>query len=227
MVPALLAESGVVSQHHPLGASTGYMTDSRGDWPAMVAEALHLSPFAAELAALSEVELPGLEEYLAARPELPFAYLTVHAPVKHLRMAEAELVRRLTRLAPLVDGIVVHPDAMDDPRAYRPLGSCLVLENMDARKPTGRTVAELTPYFAVLPEAGFCLDVAHVLSVDPTMEAGERLLDAFADRLRHLHVSSVDDRCRHLSLTVEHETRYAELLRRCPDVPWILEAPLP
>ena len=67
MVPALLAESGVVSQHHPLGASTGYMADSRGDWPAMVAEALETSPFAAELAALSEDELPGLEAYLAAR----------------------------------------------------------------------------------------------------------------------------------------------------------------
>ena len=227
MVPALIAESGVVSHHHPLGASTGYMTGSRGDWPAMVAEALELSPFAAELAALSEGELPGLEEYLASRPELPFEYLSVHAPVKHLRMPEAELVRRLTRIAPLVDGIVVHPDAMDDPRAYRSLGSCLVLENMDARKAIGRTVAELAPYFAALPEAGFCLDVAHVLSVDPTMDAGEGLLDAFAGRLRHLHVSSVDEACRHVPLTVGHETRYGELLRRCPDVPWILEAPLP
>ena len=227
MVPALIAESGVVSQHHPLGASTGYMTDRRGDWPAMVAEALATSPFAAELAALSERELPGLEDYLAGRPELPFGYLSVHAPVKHLRMPEAELVRRLSRIAPLVDGIVVHPDAMDDPRAYRPLGSCLVLENMDARKATGRTVAELAPYFAALPEAGLCLDVAHVLSVDPTMEVGERLLDAFAGRLRHLHVSSIDEGCRHVPLTVAHETRYAELLRRCPDVPWILEAPLP
>ena len=227
MVPALLAESGVVSQHHPLGASTGYMSASRGDWPAMVAEALETSAFAAELAALSEGELPGLEAYLSAGPELPFAYLSVHAPVKHLRMPEAELVRRLTKIAPLVDGIVVHPDAMDDPLAYRPLGSCLVLENMDARKPTGRTVAELAPYFAALPDAGFCLDVAHVLSVDPSMEAGERLLDAFAGRLRQLHVSSVDEGCRHVPLTAEHEARYGELLHRCPDVPWILEAPLP
>jgi len=226
MVPALLAESGVVSQHHPLGASTGYMSDSRGDWPAMVGEALATSSFAAELAALSEGELPGLEAYLAERPELPFAYLSVHAPVKHLRMPEAELVRRLTRIAPLVDGIVVHPDAMDDPRAYRPLGSCLVLENMDARKPTGRTVAELKPFFAALPDAGFCLDVAHVLTVDPTLEEGERLLDEFAGRLRHLHVSSIDEECRHRPLTAEHEARFSALLRRCPDVPWILEAPL-
>src|SRR5918997_5124392 len=226
MVPALLAESGVVSQHHPLGASTGYMSASRGDWPAMVTEALETSAFATELAALSEGELPGLEAYLATEPELPFAYLSVHAPVKHLRMAEAELVRRLARLAPLVDGIVVHPDAMDDPRAYRVLGSCLVLENMDARKPAGRTVEELQPFFTLLPDAGFCLDVAHVLSMDPTMAEGERLLDAFAGRLRHLHVSSIDEECRHVPLTAEHEARFHGLLQRCPDVPWILEAPL-
>ncbi len=226
MVPALLAESGVVSAHHPLGASTGYMEPTRGDWEAMVGEALETSGFAAELAALSEDELPGLEAFFAAGPELPFEYLSIHAPVKHLRMPEAELVRRLTKLMPVVDAIVVHPDAMDDPRAYRALGSCLVLENMDARKPTGRTVAELAPLFAALPEAGFCLDVAHVLSIDPTLEEGERLLDEFAGRLRHLHVSSIDEECRHQPLTAEHEARFSALLRRCPDVPWILEAPL-
>jgi hypothetical protein len=227
MVPALLAESGVVAQHHPLGASTGYMEGSRGDWPAMVAEALETSGFAAELAALSEDELPALEAFLAGRPELPFAYLSIHGPVKHLRMSEAEMVRRLVRLAPLADAIVVHPDAMDDPRAYRPLGSSLVLENMDARKPAGRTVEELAPFFAALPEAGLCLDVAHVLTVDPSMHEGERLLDAYAGRLRHLHVSSIDGECRHLPLSVEHEARFGDLLRRCPDVPWILEARLP
>ena len=227
MVPALLAESGLVSQHHPLGASTGYMEGSRADWAALVAEAMETSTFAVELAALSEDELPGLEAYLAGAPELPFDYLSVHAPVKHLRMPEAELVERLAHLAPTVDAIVVHPDAMDEPRAYGVLGPALVLENMDARKPTGRTVEELAPFFAALPEAGLCLDVAHVLSVDPTMAEGERLLDAFAGRLRHLHVSSIDDSCRHLPLTVEHETRFGSLLRRCPDVPWILEAPLP
>jgi hypothetical protein len=227
MLGALLAETGLVSQHHPLGASTGYMEDSRADWAAMVAEAMETSTFAVELAALSEDELPGLEAYLAEAPELPFDYVSVHAPVKHLRMPEAELVERLAHLAPRVDAIVVHPDAMDEPQAYRALGSVLVLENMDARKPAGRTAEELAPFFAELPEAGLCLDVAHVRTVDPSMEEGERLLDAFAGRLRHLHVSSIDEACRHVPLTVEQETLFGGLLRRCPDVPWILEAPLP
>jgi len=202
------------------------MESSREDWAALVAEAREISAFAVELAALSEDELPGLEGYLAARPELPFAYLSVHAPVKHLRMPESELVQRLVHLAPVVDAIVVHPDAIDDPEPYRALGSALVLENMDARKRTGRTVAELIPFFSALPEAGFCFDVAHVLSIDATLEEGGRLLDAFAGRLRHLHVSSLDEACRHVALTEEHEARFTPLLRRCPDVPWILEAPL-
>jgi hypothetical protein len=227
MVPALLAPaSGRVSQHHPVGASTGYMEERRADWDALVAEAVGTSSFAAELAALSEDELPGLETYLDGEPDLPFSYLSVHAPVKHLLMPEAELVRRLGRLAAVADAIVVHPDAIEDPAAYAPLGSSLVIENMDARKPGGRTAAELAPYFAALPEAGLCLDVAHVLTVDPSLAEGERILDAFAGRLRHLHVSSIDAACRHLPLTPEQEVRFGPLLRRCPDVPWILEAPL-
>ena len=227
VVPALLAESGLVAQHHPLGASTGYMEHSRDDWAALAEEALATSTFAVELAALSEDELPGLERYLAGAPDLPFAYLSVHAPVKHRAMSEEELVGRLAHLAPLADAIVVHPDAIEEPERYRVLGSCLVLENMDARKPAGRTADELAPLFAALPEAGFCFDVAHAWSIDPSMREGERLLDAYAGRLRHLHVSSVDAGCRHLPLSAEHEARFLPLLRRCPDVPWILEAPLP
>src|SRR4051794_36404065 len=116
MVPALLAPAaGLVAQHHPLGASTGYMEERRSDWAALVSGALETSAFAAELAALSGDELPALEAYLAGAPELPFCYLSVHAPVKHLRMPEAELVARLARLTAVADAIVVHPDAMEDP----------------------------------------------------------------------------------------------------------------
>ena len=55
-----------------------------------------------------------------------------------------------------------------------------------------------------------------MLSVDPTMESGERLLDAFAGRLRHLHVSSIDEECRHVPLTAEHEARYARAAAPLP-----------
>ena len=97
---------------------------------------------------------------------------------------------------------------------------------MDARKPSGRTVAELAPLFAALPEAGFCLDVAHAHTVDPSMALAADLLDAFRARLREVHLSSIRDGG-HVTLTPEDERAFAPHLDRCRDVPWILEAPAP
>lgn len=216
-----------VRQHHPLGTSTGHLADQRGDWPALAWEALRTSVFAAELAALSEDELPGLIAYLGSGVELPFRFLSVHGPVKQRRMSEAEMVATLSELPSWVDAIVVHPDLIEDPSLYARLGSRLAIENMDARKRTGRTAYELQPLFDALPDAGLCFDVAHAWSIDPTMEEGERLLDRFAGRLRHVHVSSLDAVGCHAPLTAEHEDLFEHTLGRCLGVPWILEAPLP
>ncbi|HET6509360.1 MAG TPA: TIM barrel protein [Baekduia sp.] len=229
MMPlSALNETRPLLAHHPIGASTGFMADERGDWPALVDAAAELSPFTAELAALSELELPGLLAYLlSAGDELPaFRYLSVHAPSKGLKLAEPKLVDSLQRLPATVDAIVVHPDVIDDPGEYRRLGARLVIENMDTRKGAGRTADELAPLLAELPDAGLCLDVAHARDVDASMDGAHALLDRFADRLRHLHVSSLDDAGHHVPLTVEDEAAFGPVLRRCRDVPWILEAPL-
>lgn len=103
----------------------------------------------------------------------------------------------------------------------------MVLENLDHRPSTGRTPAELAPFFEALPKAGFCLDVAHVTAIDPTLLLAHQLLDAFGARLRQLHLSSfVRDEAKHVPLTDEDITRFEPILRRCRGVPWILEAPL-
>jgi hypothetical protein len=203
------------------------MADRRGDWPALVWEALRTSVYAVELAALSEDELPALVDYLASGVDLPFRFVSVHAPSKHRRMGETELVDALAALPCWIDAIVVHPDTIEDASLYRRLGSRLAIENMDGRKSDGRTAAELAPYFEALPDAGLCFDVAHAWAVDPTMEEGERMLDAFAGRLRHVHVSSLDQTGHHLPLSAEHEDLFEHTLGRCLGVPWILEAPLP
>jgi sugar phosphate isomerase/epimerase len=223
---ATLSEHRTLLGHHPVGASTGYLHADRGDWDRLVEQACDVSPFAAELAALSEAELPALAEHLAAVEWLPFHYLSVHAPAKGRRMPEEALVERLAALPCDVDAIVVHPDVIEDPARYRRLGRRLVLENMDTRKPAGRTADELDALFAALPDAGLCLDVAHAGDVDPSMAEGHRLLDRYACRLRHVHVSSLDAAGHHVPLRGADELAFAPLLRRCRDVPWILEAPL-
>ncbi|HYF27818.1 MAG TPA: TIM barrel protein [Baekduia sp.] len=226
MVPALLADRRPIAQHHPLGASTGMLAAPRGDWAALADEALDTSVFAVELAALAEPELPGLAAWLRDAPALPFRYVSVHAPTKHRSRSDEEVVALLEPLLPRVDAVVMHPDVIADPAAWRRLGGTLVLENMDARKADGRTADELGAHFAELPEAGLCLDVAHVASIDPTMQEGHRILDRLGARLRHLHVSSLDQDGHHVPLTVEDERRFTPLLTRSRDVPWILEAPI-
>ena len=140
-------------------------------------------------------------------------------------MPEAELVGRLERLPAYVASIVLHPDVIEDPAAYRGLGRRAVIENMDTRKRTGQSVSDLEPLFEALPAAGFCLDVAHVSAVDPTMELAHDLLDRFGSRLRQVHLSSLAGGS-HASLTEPDAERFRPVLRRCVDVPWILEAAL-
>jgi len=218
----------LLADHHPLGASTGYMATRREDWATLVRRACAVSTFAVELSALGERELPGLLAFLAGQPRLPFHYLSVHAPTKGLQLPEAELVGLLASLPPHVDAVVVHPDKVRDAEVWRGLGHRLVLENMDGRKPVGQRPEQLAELFAVLPEAGLCLDVAHAGAVDPTMCLAHELLDAHGLRLRQVHLSSLRrDRGSHVPLTRRDELRFGSVLRRCPDVPWILEAPPP
>jgi hypothetical protein len=227
MAPELPAlASPLLSRHLSLGCSTGFMTEHRGEWETLVAEAAAVSSMAVELSALSSHELPGLLAYLRSAPRLPFLFVSVHAPSKD-RGGEEELVQELSGIPAWVDAIVVHPDTISEPALYLRLGRRLALENMDTRKTGGHTADDLDRYFAELPSARLCLDLAHAKDVDPTMNNAASLLRRFSSRLSHVHLSSLDEHQHHVPLTVEDETIFSPLLARCRDVPWILEAPPP
>jgi hypothetical protein len=223
----LATEMAPLLGHHPVGASTGYMVNSRGDWPSLLDEASRVSSFAVELTALGEDELPALLRFLGEDPPLPFRYVSVHGPSKGRQMPEDELVARLGELPAFIDAIVLHPDQMEDLAIYTSLGGRLLIENMDARKGAGKDADELERLFEQLPEAGFCFDIAHAWTVDSTMGVGEDLLDRFAGRLKHVHLSSISDSLEHVPLSEEQEELFKPLLSRCRDVPWILEAEPP
>ncbi len=214
-----------VAGHHPMGASTGIL-ERGADWPSLVRTACAISTHAVELAAHDVTELPGLVRYLAGRPRLPFRYVSVHTPIKGTLGSDAERVAALLELPHSVRTLIAHPDLVRDPAPWRALGRRLVFENMDARKGHRRTAAELAPLFEELPDAGFCLDIAHAHNVDPTMSVAAELLDRFRGRLREVHLSSIRENS-HTVLTPEDEKLFAAHLSRCRDVPWILEAAPP
>jgi hypothetical protein len=213
-----------VARHHPIGVSTGVFFGGQDDWSQLVARACRISTYAVELSALSAAELPGLIGYLRQGQRLPFRYLSVHAPTKGL---DAATVARLAEIPLWVRTIVSHPDVLHELAPYRRLGTRLVLENMDDRKVTGQTPGELEEFYDELPDAGFCLDIAHAHSLDPSMELAHELLDRFRSRLRHVHLSSLDADGRHVPLSKDDEELFADVLDRCGDVPWILEAEPP
>lgn len=202
------------------------MVEERGHWRELVARSAATSTLAVELSALSQEELPGLIEFLRGDPAMPFHYVSVHAPSKDVHADEASRVEALTALPARVRAIVVHPDTIQEPARWGALGRRLVIENMDARKKSGQTPEDLDILFDELPLAGLCFDIAHAKHVDDSLEVGRAILDRFADRLRHVHLSSLDTDGHHVRLTDEDEVLFTTLLDRCRDVPWILEAPL-
>lgn len=210
------------------GLSTGWDPQTRRDFARALADAARFSTGTIELSALSARDLPALREFLAsadARELTQFACISVHGPAKHLPEPEdwPALIAELVALP--AERIILHPDTLPDLAAAAPLGSRLVLENMDCRKSGCRTADELEPVFAALPEARFCLDVAHAWTIDPTLAVGHELLDRFSDRLVEVHLSGIEPDGSHRETVPDDLERYRPLLERVRSVPWVFESP--
>jgi sugar phosphate isomerase/epimerase len=152
----------------------------------------------------------------------------VHAPAKDAAGHWPEVVDRLVALPPLVLTVVVHPDvvAATELDLLRRLGQRLCFENMDNQKSDGRFPDELERVFSACPEAGFCLDVAHVWTHDSTLRLADELLERFGERLRQVHLSGIEPDAVHRPTTADDLARYAPVVAHCGDVPLILETVL-
>jgi hypothetical protein len=201
----------------PIGFSSGAL--AKGDYQLGIDLQRAIRTTAVELSALRENELAPL---IAAIPSLDlaqFSYVSLHAPSKLKTLSERELLDALRQI-PKEWPVVVHPDLIQNIGEWRQLGSQLCIENMDDRKPTGRTVAELKFIFEQLPDAGFCFDAGHARQIDPTLAVAINMLKQFGDRLRQLHISEVGAFGEHLPVSnfVKGELRRVVkfIPRECP-----------
>jgi hypothetical protein len=203
----------------PLGFSTGAL--AKGDFQRGLALQRGVARIrAVEISALRDRELLPLVEAAPSLDLTGFDYVSVHAPSKLGTLDERAVFERLRALPPRWP-IVAHPEILLTPALWRTLGPRLCLENMDDRKPRGRTVVEMRELFEEYPEASFCLDVGHARQLDPTMAVALRMLLEFGSRLVQLHVSEVGPRGEHQHVAAT--TRWA-FERIAPRVPW--ECPL-
>lgn len=210
-----------------IGFSTGALAG--GDIPGALALLVGCGADAVELSALREAELPVLVSQAGEIALLvsDFDHVSVHAPSRFAVESEPGIVAMLRDLVRRGWPVVAHPDVVRTPELWKPLGSMLWIENMDKRKPIGRTALELAEVFRTLPDAGLCFDVAHARQVDPSMVEAFRILTMHGSRVRQVHVSEVGTSSRHTRLTPSGLRDFHRIVHLLdPAVPVILESPV-
>lgn len=208
-----------------IGFSTGALNP--GDPQGALEKSVELGLKAIELSALRLVELEGVAESVLDRRLAQFDWVSVHAPSKIPPGQETDVVDRLVEISAGRYPVIVHPDVIRDRAAWTRLGGRLLLENMDQRKSIGRFADELTSFYEDLPEAGLCLDVAHVRQIDPSMTEAFKFLRLFGERLRELHVSELTSESKHRRVSLHASSYLKEFLAVVPpEIPVIVESGL-
>jgi hypothetical protein len=153
-----------------------------------------------------------------------YQYVSVHAPSAFSESEEVEVVNLLKNFIKYKWPIVLHPDAIHRFDRWSAFGDLLYIENMDKRKPIGRTVDELKLIFDRLPDALFCFDIAHARQVDSSMTEAHMILKEFGSRLRQIHISEVNTSSRHdrISLSAIKSFQLVSYLIP-PTIPVIIE----
>lgn len=182
----------------------------------------------AELSALREGELEQLVSSLENLDLSGLEYISFHAPSRLEVLTEGKVIELLHAAAARNWPLIVHPDVIESFDRWAMFGDLLCIENMDKRKPIGRTARELALLFEKLPNASLCLDLGHVRQVDPTMSVGLEILECFGSKLRQLHVSEVNTNSQHDPLTYETTLAFQKICSLIPEsIPVILESRVP
>ena len=210
----------------PIGFSTGAL--AYADFRRGLAMMRHKKVDSVELSALRQNELIPLLDSLNGLDLSAFNYVSIHAPSQFEPEWEALLWERLEKEIHRGWPIILHPDAVYDFSLWRHFGASVCVENMDKRKPVGRTAKELASIFEQLPDATFCFDIGHARQCDPTMTEAYIILREFGSRLRQVHVSEVNTRSKHDPLSYASIQAFGEVAHLIPsEIPLILETPVP
>ncbi|MFN0075876.1 MAG: hypothetical protein ACKVY0_05325 [Prosthecobacter sp.] len=195
-----------------IGFSTGAL--ERGNYRDAVRWMVGNNIHSMELSALRFDELEPLVSSLGDLPLDKFDYVSFHAPSSFSPDREEQVIDLLQPVYRRGWNIVVHPDVIYTPARWLRFGEQLLIENMDRRKPIGRTSTELTDLFSRLPKARLCLDVAHARQMDTTLTLLWDIIRRFADRVAEIHISELDSRCRHQPMSRGAVMDYKKVMAR-------------
>ncbi|MGD0462954.1 MAG: TIM barrel protein [Tepidisphaeraceae bacterium] len=206
-----------------IGFSTGAV--AMGDFRHALEVLAKLHVNAVELSALRFGELDPLLNALDDLPLTQYSYIAFHVPAKFTAESEPDLVRKLHPIKERGWPLIMHPDAMFDRRAWKSLSSALCFENMDKRKPLGRTAEELARIFGEFEDSSLCFDLGHASQIDRTMAEACLIIQQQKTRIRQIHISEVNTKSEHVAISAASELAFAKIVGDIGyDMPIIIES---
>ena len=158
-----------------------------------------------------------------------FASVSIHAPWKEVRYWDnSETQKIIDKLRTLcsklpVEGLVLHPDTIDNFEILDQSGLPFLLENMDRRKSYG-THPEQFRELKRKYNFGFVLDIQHAYEHDSSMQLAKELIDVMGNKLKHMHISGYSESEIHVPThCAVNKKEITEILRMGLNVPIILE----
>src|SRR5690349_11139483 len=126
------------SSERPIGFSTGAL--ALGDWKGGIYYNRDLGANAIELSTLRYGELGPFVERLDEVDVTDFNYVSLHLPSSYQAENEHAVLAAVEKIAGRGWPLILHPDVIADWSAWKSFGALVCIENMDKRKPVGRTV---------------------------------------------------------------------------------------
>jgi len=158
---------------------------------------------------------------------LEFDYVSIHAPFDTPYCKNNQTKEILSKLNYINknlpnQGIVIHPDLVEDFSILQDSRLPFLIENMDERKIKGKSVKEFQEYNQL--QFNYVFDVQHAYRNDQTMQSAKEILKTMGSRLKHLHASGQTDLSTHALVHLsENQEEIKKILKLCPEVPKILE----
>lgn len=135
-----------------------------------------------------------------------FSYISLHAPAKNFYYRDnlksrsiLELIFKLNKEIEL-NCVIIHPDKVLNWKLFKNYPLNFAVENMDARKKTGKTAKSLTP---ILKKTNFkmTLDLNHCFTNDTSMRLAKNFIKKYENKIAQAHVSGYIESHQPLYLT--------------------------